>query len=90
MDLSAIRSLLGDQADHLLNHVCTTIPKEKLHVPGPTVWKNIFEQSDRSKEVIAALAALYETGRLAKTGYLSILPVDQGIEHSAGASRNTW
>lgn len=86
MDYSSIRSLLGDQADHLLNHTCGTIPKEKLHVPGPHVWKRIFEHSDRSREVLAALAALYDFGRLGGSGYLSILPVDQGIEHSAGAS----
>ncbi|TSC80630.1 MAG: fructose-bisphosphate aldolase, class I [Candidatus Peregrinibacteria bacterium Gr01-1014_25] len=80
-----IRSLLGPHAS-LLDHQCRTIPKEKLHLPGPRTWKTVFEQSDRSKEVLKSLAALYEHGRLGKTGYLSILPVDQGIEHSAGAS----
>lgn len=85
LDASGIRSLLGDHAS-LLDHVSKTIPKEKLHVPGPSVWKEVFEQSDRPKDVLSSLKALYDHGRLGKTGYLSILPVDQGIEHAAGAS----
>ncbi len=86
MTYSAIKSLLSDKADSLLKHVCKTIPKEKLHLPGKTAMETIFKQSDRSAKVIANLKSLYGHGRLGGTGYLSILPVDQGIEHSAGAS----
>ena len=81
-----IRSLLGTEADHLLKHVSKTIPKEKLILPGKGVAENVFQQSDRSMQVQESLKALYAHGRLGSTGYLSILPVDQGIEHSAGAS----
>ena len=83
---SDIRSLLGSTADTLLKHTCRTIPKEGLHLPGKGVMEAIFKQSDRSAKVIANLKTLYGHGRLGGTGYLSILPVDQGIEHSAGAS----
>lgn len=86
MDFSALKSTLGNNADSLLNHVCKTIPKEKLHLPGPKTVEEIFSASDRSKDVIKNLKAMYGHGRLRGTGYLSILPVDQGIEHSAGAS----
>lgn len=86
MTYSDIHSLLGSQADSLLKHVSKTIPKEKLHLPGKGVMETIFKQSDRSTKVIENLKALYHHGRLGDTGYLSILPVDQGIEHSAGAS----
>ena len=86
MNHSDIRTLLGDKADSLLNHQSKTIPKEKLHLPGMKKMQEVFSASDRSKDVIANLNALYGHGRLADTGYLSILPVDQGIEHSAGAS----
>ena len=81
-----IQRTLGQDAKHLLSHACKTIPKKMLHVPGPKTMENIFKQSDRSAKVMAGLKALYGHGRLGKTGYLSILPVDQGIEHSAGAS----
>jgi class I fructose-bisphosphate aldolase len=77
---------LGDEADALLNHVSTTIPKESLHLPGPDFVDNVWTQSDRPPQVLRSLASLHEHGRLGGTGYLSILPVDQGIEHSAGAS----
>ena len=86
MPLSHIRSQLGSHADSLLNHICKTIPKEKLHLPGPKTIEDIFTKSDRSKKVIENLKKMYNHGRLKGTGYLSILPVDQGIEHSAGAS----
>ena len=79
-------SLLGEKADYLLNHRSTTIDKASLHLPGPDFIDRVFLQSDRSPLVLGSLAQLYNTGRLANTGYLSILPVDQGIEHSAGAS----
>ena len=78
--------LLGDKAAYLLQHQCTTIPKEQLHLPGPDFTDRIFLPSDRNPQVLRNLQQLYNTGRLSGTGYLSILPVDQGIEHSAGAS----
>lgn len=81
-----LRSLLGDKAESLLSHVCKTISKEKLHIPSMKNVQEVFSASDRSPKVIANLKELYNHGRLAGTGYLSILPVDQGIEHSAGAS----
>lgn len=86
MDYAAIQSLLGEEAESLLAHECKTISRDRLHIPGPNVVKKIFAQSDRSGAVQKNLQALYGHGRLAGTGYLSILPVDQGIEHSGGAS----
>ncbi|MDA8284642.1 MAG: class I fructose-bisphosphate aldolase [Actinomycetota bacterium] len=83
MDLQA---LLGDDADTLLSHACKGIAKEDLNLPGPDVIDRVMEQSDRHPQVLRNLAQLYDTGRLAGTGYLSILPVDQGIEHSGAAS----
>src|SRR5271165_5398636 len=81
-----IGELLGAEADSLLKHVCKTIPKEQLHLPGPDFVDRIFVPSDRNQRTIGNLAWMFQHGRLAGTGYLSILPVDQGIEHSAGAS----
>src|SRR5512146_2464575 len=81
-----IKELLGAQADTLLNHTCKTIAKEQIHVPGSDFVDRIFMQSNRNPQVLRSLQQLYGTGRLAGTGYMSILPVDQGIEHSAGAS----
>jgi fructose-bisphosphate aldolase, class I len=78
--------LLGKDADSLLNYRCHGIPKETLHLPGPDVVDRIFLPSDRNPRVLANLQRLLSCGRLRNTGYLSILPVDQGIEHSAGAS----
>ncbi len=78
--------LLGPEADNLLKHQCKTISRERLHVPGPDFVDRIFSASDRSNRVLSNLQRMYGHGRLAGTGYLSILPVDQGIEHSAGAS----
>lgn len=78
--------LLGDKADGLLNHVCQGIKKEEIHAPGADYLDRIWVQSDRSPQVLRSLQAMYNSGRLAGTGYLSILPVDQGIEHTAGAS----
>ncbi|MBS0652748.1 MAG: class I fructose-bisphosphate aldolase [Verrucomicrobia bacterium] len=86
MALTDIEKWLGPQAKDLLTHVCKTVPKEKLHVPGPDWVDRIFGVSDRNIRVLRSLQALYNHGRLSHTGYLSILPVDQGIEHSAGAS----
>ncbi|HVU89854.1 MAG TPA: class I fructose-bisphosphate aldolase [Pirellulales bacterium] len=81
-----IVKLLGPDATKLLEHRCTTVPKEQLHLPGPDFVDRIFVPSDRNQRVIGNLAWMHNHGRLAGTGYMSILPVDQGIEHSAGAS----
>lgn len=86
MSISKIQELLGNDADALLNHTCTTIPKENIHLPGPDFVSRLFTDTNRSNQVMRSLEALYSHGRLGGTGYLSILPVDQGIEHSAGAS----
>ena len=84
--LNKITELLGKDADKLLNHVCKTVPKETLHQPGNDFVDRIFIPSNRSNQVIRSIQSLYNHGRLNGTGYMSILPVDQGIEHSAGAS----
>jgi class I fructose-bisphosphate aldolase len=81
-----IRKQLGANADHLLNHVSKTIPKESLTLPQSDVVNNVYAHSDRNNRVLNNLDWILNTGRLAGTGYTSILPVDQGIEHSAGAS----
>lgn len=86
MSYSKIQELLGAGADALLGHQCKTISKEHLHLPGPDFVDRIFSVSNRSNQVLKSLHQLYNHGRLANTGYMSILPVDQGIEHSAGAS----
>ncbi len=78
--------LLGQDAGNLLAHVCKTIGAERLHLPGPDFVDRIFSASDRTNRTLANLQRMFGHGRLANTGYLSILPVDQGIEHSAGAS----
>jgi len=81
-----ITELLGDKAEYLLNHKSKSISKDQLHLPGPDFVDRIWINSDRNPHVLRNLQLMYSTGRLANTGYLSILPVDQGIEHSAGAS----
>lgn len=86
MNYSEIADLLGNDAEKLLKHVCKTVSKEKLHLPGPDWVDRIFGSSDRNINVLKNLSWLFQSGRLKNTGYLSILPVDQGIEHSAGAS----
>ncbi len=86
MTTDRIAALLGDEASSLLDHACTTIPRERLHLPGPDSVDRIFGPSDRNIRVLRSLQQLMGHGRLGNTGYLSILPVDQGIEHSAGAS----
>jgi len=85
-DIKKIREFLGDEADYLLNYDKPKIPKGRIHIPGPEWVDRIFGPSDRPVPVLRSLQALFNAGRLAGTGYLSILPVDQGIEHSAGAS----
>ena len=86
MSVDSIRELLGAEADTFLNHVSKTIPKENLHLPGGDFVDRVWTSSDRNPNVLRSLQSLYDNGRLRGTGYLSILPVDQGIEHSAGAS----
>ncbi|MFO1464613.1 MAG: class I fructose-bisphosphate aldolase [bacterium] len=81
-----ILKILGDDAENLLGHQCKTVAKESLHLPGPDFVDRVFSTTDRPVAVLRNLQALFDHGRLAGTGYLSILPVDQGIEHSAGAS----
>ncbi|MCA0387053.1 MAG: class I fructose-bisphosphate aldolase [Bacteroidetes bacterium] len=83
--MSKIVELLGNEADGLLTHVAK-VPKESLHLPGPDFVDRIFIPSDRNINVLRSLQTIFEHGRLAGSGYMSILPVDQGIEHSAGAS----
>src|SRR5210317_1675219 len=83
---SQIADVLGDEAGYLLEHTCSTISKDLLHLPGPDFVDRIFVNSDRNPQVLRSLQTLFGTGRLANSGYVSILPVDQGIEHSAGAS----
>ena len=81
-----ILKLLEGSAQSLLEHRCQTVPKEQLHLPGPDFVDRIFVPTDRPPQVLRSLQSIFNHGRLAGTGYLSILPVDQGIEHSAGAS----
>jgi fructose-bisphosphate aldolase, class I len=81
-----IDEILGDEATDLLEHQCRTVPKEQLHLPGPDFVDRIWALSDRNPRVLRSIQSLFAHGRLGGTGYLSILPVDQGIEHSAGAS----
>jgi len=84
--IDRVEELLGDEARTLLDHTAHTIPKEQLHLPGPDFVDRVVAQSDRSPAVLRSLQSLIGNGRLAGTGYVSILPVDQGVEHSAGAS----
>ncbi len=84
--IDKIAELLGDKADTLLTHVSKTISKDRLHLPGPNFVEEVWGSSDRNPQVLRSLQQMFDHGRLGGTGYLSILPVDQGIEHSAGAS----
>jgi class I fructose-bisphosphate aldolase len=86
MTSTRLEELLGDDADSLLNHRCETFPASQLHLPGPDFIDRVFVDSDRPTNVLRNLQWLVNSGRLAGTGHVSILPVDQGIEHSAGAS----
>ncbi|WP_372790184.1 class I fructose-bisphosphate aldolase [Paraconexibacter sp.] len=86
LSTSRIEELLGDQARSLLDHQSTTIDKSQLHLPGPDFIDRVWLDSDRTPQVLQNLSWLQASGRLAHTGYVSILPVDQGIEHSGGAS----
>jgi fructose-bisphosphate aldolase, class I len=84
--IDRIADALGNEADYYLNHTSKTIDKSHLYLPGPNFVDDVYSQTDRSPQVLRSLAQMFNNGRLAGTGYLSILPVDQGIEHSAGAS----
>jgi fructose-bisphosphate aldolase, class I len=81
-----LEEILGEDARGLLEHKSETVPKAQLHLPGPDFVDRIWKDSDRPTRVLRSLQSLFEHGRLSGTGYLSILPVDQGIEHTAGAS----
>ncbi len=84
--MTDIQGLLGDEAEYLLGHRCKTVPAEQLHLPGPDFVDRVTALSDRPIGVLRNLQALFGNGRLGGTGYVSILPVDQGIEHAGGAS----
>ena len=84
--MTDITGLLGAEAAGLLGHVCKGVPKSLLHVPGPDFVDRVVAPSDRPPALKRSLQQMFSHGRLGGTGYLSILPVDQGIEHSAGAS----
>lgn len=86
MAFQQILEILGEESETLLNHRCETIPRDRLHLPGPDFIDRVFLHSNRNPQTIRNLSAIFNHGRLAGTGYVSILPVDQGIEHSAGAS----
>src|SRR5262245_43475231 len=83
---SNLEEILGQDAASLLQHQCKTITKDRLHLPGPDYVERIYSASDRPTRVLGSLQSFLDHGRLSGTGYVSILPVDQGIEHSAGAS----
>jgi fructose-bisphosphate aldolase, class I len=86
MSIDRIANLLGAEADYYLNHQSKTFAKESLHLPGPNHIDDVWAYSNRNPQVLRSLQQIYNTGRLGGTGFVSILPVDQGIEHSAGAS----
>jgi class I fructose-bisphosphate aldolase len=83
---SDIQNHLGADAESLLSHTCTAIPRDRIHLPGSDFVDRIFGPSDRNIQTLRSLQSIFNSGRLAGTGYVSILPVDQGIEHSGGAS----
>ncbi len=84
--MSQTQSILGGEAESLLGHVCSGIPKQSIHAPGPDYIERVVAHKDRKPSVQRNLASMFNTGRLAGSGYLSLLPVDQGVEHSGGAS----
>ena len=84
--MKRVEEWLGREAENLLGHRCKGVPKNMLHLPGPDFLDRVLSHSDRSIPVLRNLQSIFNHGRLANTGYLSILPVDQGVEHSAGAS----
>lgn len=84
--IGEFEELLGSDAESLLGHSSNTIPADNLYLPGPNFVDDVYTQTDRNPQVLRSLQQLFNNGRLAGTGYMSILPVDQGIEHSGGAS----
>lgn len=84
--IEKIKEIIGKENEGLLTHKCTTIPKENLHLPGSDFVDRVWKDSDRTPNVLRNMQSIFNSGRLGGTGYVSILPVDQGIEHSAGAS----
>ena len=86
MNYSQLQTLLAADAGPLLSHQCKMVTKEKLHIPGPDWVDRVFFSSDRNISVLKNLQTIFSHGRLGHTGYLSILPVDQGVEHGAGDS----
>ena len=86
MTYNEIINLIGKEEESLFSHQCKTIPKQNLHLPGPDFIDRIVADSNRNNKTLYNLNSIFKTGRLSGTGYLSILPVDQGVEHSAGAS----
>ncbi len=84
--IEKIKEIIGKENEGLLTHKCTTIPKESLHLPGSDFVDRVWKDSDRTPNVLRNMQTIFNSGRLGGTGYVSILPVDQGIEHSAGAS----
>jgi fructose-bisphosphate aldolase, class I len=85
-NITQLLALLGTEKDYLLTHICQTVPKNQLHLPDSNHLDSCFLPSNRSNQTLRSLAQMYQHGRLGGTGYLSILPVDQGIEHTAGSS----
>jgi len=86
MTYEKIVELIGKEEEYLLSHTCKTISKQSLHLPGPDFTDRIFIDSNRNSQALRNLHSIFKAGRLGGTGYLSVLPVDQGVEHSAGAS----
>jgi len=86
MTTNEIIELVGSENEHLFHHTCKTVPKSNLHLPSPDFIDQVFSISNRNAQTLTKLSSIYKNGRLGGTGYLSILPVDQGVEHSAGAS----
>ena len=86
MTTNEITALIGKENENLLTHSCGTIAKDLLHLPSPDFIDSVFSLSNRNAQTLRNLAGLFNHGRLSGSGYLSILPVDQGVEHSAGAS----
>ena len=86
MNYNELVSITGEENESLFTHVCTAVPKESLQLPSPAFVDEIYANSNRSIQTLRNIALMFNTGRLSGTGYLSILPVDQGVEHSAGAS----
>src|SRR3981081_1040402 len=81
-----LEEVLGEDARYLLDNTCNTVPKEQIHLPGPDFIDRVWKDSDRPTRVLRSLQSIHDHGRLGGTGYVSLFPVDQGMEHTAGAS----